>query len=142
MHIRNIMVGYDDSPPARRALALAEDLAAQYGARLVLLTVLPPLAPVVPELVPFSEVPTKAHVDDARRPLEAQAERLRAAGRLVDVQVEVGDPVRTLLEIAERLEVDITVLGRSGKGAVARLIMGSVTTSLLHLSKRPILVVP
>jgi nucleotide-binding universal stress UspA family protein len=34
------------------------------------------------------------------------------------------------------------VLGRSGKGAVARLIMGSVTTSLLHLSKRAILVVP
>jgi nucleotide-binding universal stress UspA family protein len=46
MRIRNIMVGYDDSPPARRALALAEDLAAQYRARLVLLTVLPPLAPV------------------------------------------------------------------------------------------------
>ena len=140
MPIRNIIVGHDDSPPAKRALALAADLAAEYRARLVLLTVLPPLPIGCSRTA--SPRSTKAHVDDARRPLEAQAERLRADGRPVDVQVEVGDPARTLLEIAERLEVDITVLGRSGKGAVARLIMGSVTTSLLHLSKRPILVVP
>ena len=74
--------------------------------------------------------------------LRQRAERLRTEGRSVGHLVEIGDPTERLLNLADRLEVDVTVLGRSGKGAVARLLMGSVTTSLLHQSKRPVLVVP
>jgi len=47
-----------------------------------------------------------------------------------------------LLDMAERYEAGVIITGRSGKGAVARMVMGSVTTSLLHRSTKPILVVP
>src|SRR5215831_16100265 len=138
MHIRNILVGYDESDPARRALALAEDLALQYGARKVVVTVLEPLTVAPSEVV----LPTESQVVNARRALEREADRMRVEGKRVEVFVEVGEAARTLREIAQRLEVDLTVVGRSGKGAVARLIMGSVTTSLLHATTKPIAVVP
>jgi len=141
MPIRKILVGHDESPPADRALALAADLAEEYDARLVLLTVLPPLPSVAPDTASISDV-TRARIDTALGMLRQRAERLRTEGRSVGHLVEIGDPTERLLDLADRLEVDVTVLGRSGKGAVARLLMGSVTTSLLHQSKRPILVVP
>jgi nucleotide-binding universal stress UspA family protein len=138
MHIRNILVGYDESAPAKRALALAVDLSAQYGARIVLVSVLEPInAPPVQIMYP-----TEQEISNARRVLEAEAKRLHAEGRRVEAFVEVGVPARTLLELAQRLEIDVTVVGRSGKGAVARAIMGSVTTSLLHATTKPIIVVP
>jgi len=138
MHIRNILVGYDESAPAKRALAMAEDIAAQYGARIVLVSVLEPInAPPLQIMYP-----TEQAISDARRVVEAEAGRMHAEGRRVEAFVEVGGPARTLLELAQRLEVDVTVVGRSGKGAVARAVMGSVTTSLLHGTTKPIIVVP
>ncbi len=137
MQIRNILVGYDQSPPAKRALTLAEDLAGRYGARVILVTVLRPLDIPVDIMAP-----TEAQVMGARRAVEAEAERIRAQGNRVVAFVEVGEPAQTLAEIAERLDIDLTVLGRSGKGALARLMMGSVTTSLLHLTTKPIVVAP
>lgn len=141
MRIHNILVGHDESPPADRALALAADLAEEYDARLVLLTVLPSLPEVGPDTAPIPEV-ARARVDNALRMLRQRGERLLTESRSVGYLVEIGDPAERLLELADRLGVDLTVVGRSGKGVIARLIMGSVTTSLLHQSKRPILVVP
>jgi nucleotide-binding universal stress UspA family protein len=138
VQIRNILVGYDESAPAKRALALADDLASQHGARLILVTVLEPLTSLAVDVM----VPTETQVLTARRALDRQADRIRAEGTRVEAFVDVGAPARTLLEIAERLDVDVTIVGRSGKGAVARLVMGSVTTSLLHATKKPLLVVP
>jgi nucleotide-binding universal stress UspA family protein len=138
MHIRNILVGYDESAPAKRALALAEDMAAQYDARIVLVSVLEPVnAPPVQIMYP-----TEEDISRARRVLDVEAQRMHAEGKRVEAFVEVGIAARTLLDLAQKLEVDVTILGRSGKGAVARAIMGSVTTSLLHATTKPILVVP
>ena len=137
MQIRNILVGYDESAPARRALTLAEDLAVRYGARVVIVTVLRAIDIPVDVMAP-----TETYVMSARRALEREADRIRAQGHRVVAFVEVGEPARTLFEIAERLEIDMTVLGRSGKGALARLMLGSVTTSLLHMTTKPIVVVP
>ena len=140
MHIRKLLVGFDESEPSRRALALASDIARQYGARLTLLSVLPLLPPIPTGVAPYS--PGQEEIDRVRSSLEREVGRMRAEGLDVDVQVEVGDPAMTLGDFGERLEVDVTVLGRSGKGALARALMGSVSTALLHGSARPILIVP
>lgn len=142
MHIRNILVGIDGSEPANRALELAEDLSGQYGAALLLVTVLKPAPAVATELIAPPVVPTPAEIQNAQRDLQRRAGELRARGRTVDTQVEVGDPASTLLAIADRRTADVVVAGRSGKGALARAILGSVTTRLLHTSDRPVLIVP
>ena len=142
MHIRKILVAYDGSAPSDRALALAEDLAGQYAARLELVIVIQPIPALTGELPVGLTLPTPEDRRAMELGLEQKAEGLRSRGRLVETHVEVGDPAATLLDFADRLGVDLLVAGRSGKGAVARAFMGSVTTSLLHRSTRPVCVVP
>jgi nucleotide-binding universal stress UspA family protein len=141
MHIRTILMALDGSATSERALGMAEDLAATYGARLILTTVLEPVILMAGE---FSTVqdPTPEACHIALRALEDKAVGLAARGCRVETCVEVGDACGTLLRLAERFEADVIVAGRSGKGAVARALLGSVTTALLHRSAKPILVVP
>jgi len=141
MHIRTILVALDGSAASERALAMAEDLAAAYSARLVLTTVIERQVLLAGELSTLQEpgIETQALI---RKGLEEKAKALVARGRRAEACVAVGEPFATLLELADRYEATVIVAGRSGKGALARMVMGSVTTSLLHRSNRPILVVP
>jgi nucleotide-binding universal stress UspA family protein len=142
MHIRSILVAWDGSDPSRRALALAEDLAGQYGARLLLVTVLEPTPIPAGALVPVSPFPTPYDVEQTQQELQQLAKELNARGRSIETEVQVGRPAEKIEELADRYEVSIIVAGRSGKGALARLVLGSVTTALLHTATRPIAVVP
>ncbi|MGZ4543417.1 MAG: universal stress protein [Mycobacteriaceae bacterium] len=142
MHIRSILVAWDGSEPSRRALALAEDLAGEYGARLLLASVLEPTPIPAGVLVPVSPFPTAEDVDRTRQELNDIAKDLRARGRSVETEVAVGQPPEKLMELADHYEVSTILAGRSGKGELARLVLGSVTTALLHNTTRPIIVVP
>jgi nucleotide-binding universal stress UspA family protein len=142
MHIRSILVAWDGSDPSRRALALAEDLAGQYGARLLLVTVLEPTPVPVGALVPVSPFPTPDDLERTQQELQHLAKELLARGRCIETEVQVGQPAERIRELADRYDVSIILAGRSGKGALARLVLGSVTTALLHTTTRPITVVP
>ena len=141
MQMRTILVALDGSAPSGRALAMAEDLAAAYSARLVLTTVLERLVLLAGEFTTLQD-PTPEAQAIIRKELERKAAELTARGRRVETCLAIGEPCATLLEMAERYEADLIVTGRSGKGAVARVVLGSVTTTLLHRTAKPILVVP
>jgi nucleotide-binding universal stress UspA family protein len=141
MHIRTILVALDGSAPSERALAMAEDLAAAYSARLILTTVLERQVLLAGEFTTLQD-PTPEAQKVVRNELEQKVSALTARGRRAETCVAVGEPCATLLELAGRYEADVILTGRSGKGAVARVVLGSVTTSLLHRSTKPILVVP
>ena len=142
MHIRSILVAWDGSEPSRRALALAEDLAGQYGARLLLASVLQPIPIPTGVVVPVLPFPTPEDMERTRQELHDIAKELRARGRTVETEVVVGQPAEKLKELADHYEASAILAGRSGKGALARLVLGSVTTALLHTATRPIIVVP
>jgi nucleotide-binding universal stress UspA family protein len=140
MKFRNVLVGFDGSAPSERAIAMADELAGQHGARMVLVTVLEPLP--ASQLPTGLEYPSAEQCDLARSQLERQASELRAKGRKAETRVEIGSPSHVLLDLADKFEADLIVTGRSGKGAVARMLLGSVTTALLHRTSKPIVVVP
>ena len=49
--------------------------------------------------------------------------------------VAVGDPASTILSECTRLGVDILVVGSHGRGWMGRLLLGSVSDSLIHSFK-------
>jgi nucleotide-binding universal stress UspA family protein len=49
---------------------------------------------------------------------------------------------RTLLEAADDVDASVVVTGAHGLSGVRRAVLGSVSTGLLHHSRRPVLVVP
>lgn len=55
--------------------------------------------------------------------------------------IEVGPPARTIAEFAKKHHCDLIVMGTRGLGAVASLVLGSITTKVLHLVDIPVTLV-
>jgi nucleotide-binding universal stress UspA family protein len=132
-------VGFDDSPEARAALALARRLARGAGARLHAFFVAVPAIPLwpVPALDPESPAFEAVIRDRGRYELESARAELGDEG---DVEVILGSPVP---ELARRSrELDLLVVGSRSYGAVRRLLLGSTSTRLVREVACPLLVLP
>ncbi|MEO7458433.1 MAG: universal stress protein, partial [Gemmatimonadaceae bacterium] len=94
----------------------------------------------------FSEVLRTAD-DEYERLLPARFERMHAlvsapAGITLRDLTCRGDSAQELLHHAERLDADLIAVGRHGIGALERLILGSVASSVLRGAKCSVLVTP
>jgi len=142
MPIRHIVVAYDASPPARRALSFAAELAQSFHSSITLvhaihIPVTPPEAALAgwADLLAAEERAGESLVEEAVRSLKQK-------GLKADSRVVVGAPAEQVAEAATTSDVDLVVAGTTGKGAMARVFLGSVTTRLLHICPKPVLVVP
>ncbi len=52
-----------------------------------------------------------------------------------------GHPSTTICTVAEEEQSDIIIVGSHGRGAIDRMLLGSVAQSVLHRTKKPVLVV-
>ena len=50
------------------------------------------------------------------------------------------DEIKRVIEVAEKWDADVIVIGSGRMGDLASLLLGSVTHSLLRSSDRPVLV--
>lgn len=64
--------------------------------------------------------------------LAEAAEVLAEAGHPVETLERRGTPGQAILEVASEIQPDLIVLGTHGRGAVGRLIAGSVSTHVVH----------
>ena len=68
--------------------------------------------------------------------------------QLVDADVNAtalmvqGDPVKTILTEAERLDAELVVIGSHGHGMMFDALVGSISAGILRKSTIPVLVVP
>ncbi|MBL9037251.1 MAG: universal stress protein [Archangium sp.] len=140
--LQHVMVAMDGSTAARRAARFAMSLAGQTKARVTLVTVLPP-AEVLP-LGPLSgyAVVTPPLTEKEARDLDARLKEV--AGEFPDVAVErlieSGPVADTLVDTAQRLNVDLLVLGARGLGPGRRLLLGSVSDQVVHHAHCPVTV--
>lgn len=82
----------------------------------------------------------KQNLDDfAKKELTAFPEDL---ARFSGAIVVSGHPVIKILEEANRLDVDLIVMGSHGKGPLEHAFLGSVAEKVLKKSTRPVFVVP
>ena len=138
--VRRIVIAFDGSAGARRALRFAARLEPSSGSRAVLVNVVPPLA--LPPAAPrFAEV-QRRQAKDAERRTAAAAARLRRAGWPSSVDVRIGAPLETLLEIAGEREGSVLVLGARATSGLKRALLGSVAEGALNHSRAPVLIVP
>lgn len=139
--MKRILVGVDGSEPSMKAAQLAAEIAIRFGARVTLAYVVPRLL-----LPPDAYGLTVADVEQEHRvfgeKLLAHAlARLEESGVQVDTVVLSGPPAEGLAELAQAIDVDLVAVGSRGRGAVARMLLGSVTDRLVHICPKPVLVV-
>jgi len=59
----------------------------------------------------------------------------------VEREIEVGKPIRTIVEYAEDSDVDQIVMGSHGRSGVTRILLGSVAEAVVRRSPVPVTVV-
>ncbi|MDX6634885.1 MAG: hypothetical protein QOF06_1088 [Solirubrobacterales bacterium] len=133
---RTIAVAYDDTPEAQAALARAEALALACRATIVVYTVSAP-STAVPGAAGYTPAIPPAAGPIVTRTVKAVDERLAATGRVL-----AGTPGAAIAEACEEVGADLLVAGSRGYGPVLRVLLGSVSTQLMHRAPCPVLVVP
>jgi len=129
--ISTIAVGTDGSATAAKAVEFACELAQRYEARLVLLSAY---------LARRGDGSQWAATDAiATERLLARAEEA-AAERGIDCETAMseGDPAEVLVQLAERHDVDLLVIGNKG---MERRVLGSVPNTVTHKANCSVLVV-
>ena len=134
-----IVLGFDDSAGARRALEVAIELAA--GLRDVLVISFgaqPPGRSVGEEY----QAHAGALVEMGRALCAEALEQARAAGVEAEAEVVAERPVDMLLRLGDERGARMIVVGSYGESPLKGAVLGSVPHKLLHLSEVPVLAVP
>ncbi len=79
---------------------------------------------------------------DEHRKLQEYADQLREAGVEAKAMLVQGPTVESILEMADKQESDLIVVGSHGRGMVAQVVMGSVSKGLIRARQCPVTVVP
>ena len=133
-----IVLGYDESPGARRALEQAVDIAARMDETLVVVYADAPPSRMGEEFTAHAE----ALAEQGHRALTDATTQARAAGVTVEVELVDERPAQALLDVADARDARLIVVGTYGESPLRSAILGSTPHKLLHWSTRPVLCVP
>ena len=161
--MKTIVVGFEESAAAERALGRAADFAETFGARIFVVCVgrPPHLAVPIPALEPADVLvpasagaaPTVGGPPPAAEaswlgPEELAQQQLERARTLLanrrveaDYVCEVGDPADRLLDIADRNDADLIVVGSREHGLLGRLLARPVDETVARRAARDVLLV-
>lgn len=87
------------------------------------------------------DMDAKAHTDIDARIAADYTSRL-PEGLSLQVEMQIGDPARAILEYAEAQGVDLIVMGRQGHQPITQWLLGNVATKVARKTTCPILIVP
>ena len=137
--VKYTLVGYDGSDASRRAFQFAVDMARNSGGRVRVVSVLQ-----VTES--GADVCALMMADSGAERLRALLDELTAmvpeAATLIDVELLHGSPGDVLLSQITQHHVDHLVIGHTARGALARWLLGSVSTNVLARAQVPVTIVP
>jgi len=133
--IPRLVVAYDFSEPARRAFELGVFVGRQLGAEVHVVTVLDPGS--------AGAAGAEQELHDLQQLLE-----MKTCGTVKadDVDIEChalsGHPAEAVMSMARKIDAPLIICGTTGKGAVARTLLGSVSHELVQKSGAIVMSVP
>jgi len=138
-----IVVGVDGSPSSDSAVCWASRDAAMRNVPLTLVHMLKPFVPTFAQI----PMPTGAAVwqeDDGRRVLEEAVKIAKDATTMpgqikISTTMKFSPPVPKLVKMSD--EAEMVVVGSNGRGAVGRLLLGSVSSAVVRNAKCPVAVI-
>lgn len=133
--IPRLVVAYDFSDPARRAFELAVFMGRQLDAEVHVVTVL--------DSSGSGNEGGARELDDLRQLLEMKTcGTVRADDLSIQCHALNGEPAAAIMSIAREIDAPLIICGTTGKGTVARTLLGSVSHELVHKSGAIVMSVP
>jgi nucleotide-binding universal stress UspA family protein len=142
IEFKRILCPVDFSDSSARSLAHAAALARWYEAQLTMLHVVPTFDPVQVRAalgVPVEIVNPVTH-DEVEREMRLLLERAGVSAE-ADLIAQAGDASPTIVDQALTTRADLIVIGTHGRRGFKRLLLGSVTETVLHEAPCPVLTV-
>jgi nucleotide-binding universal stress UspA family protein len=140
-----ILLATDGSEEAKLATEAATELSRETGSQVHLVYVLPTPAQLIGHHLYTDEVRESligGAERDAETFLKEQAEKISSdGGKVADTHLRSGDPDKEILRTAESLGVGLIVLGSRGLGSISRMLIGSVSDSVVRHAHCPVFVV-
>jgi nucleotide-binding universal stress UspA family protein len=143
-NIKRILAAVDFSEPSTAATDTAIAFARAFGASIELVHVAAdaayPLPPPVDVAVPPLDM-TKI-MEEVERSLDAEHDRVRAAGVPCESATLVGRPDTEIVSHADDTQADLIVMGTHGRSGLAHVLLGSVAERVVQHAHCPVLIVP
>lgn len=142
--MKNLLAALELKGDAAPVLAAASELAMALGAKLWLLHVAAP----EPDFVGYEPGPQyirderAEQLKEERAKLHEMVNTLAAKGLHAQPITIMGPTVETILNEAERLAVDLIVMGTHGRRGLAKAFLGSTSDDVLRANKFPVLIIP
>ena len=136
--MKTIVLGYDDSESAGRALGRVIQLAKAFDASVVAISAARVLVPAAHGIGPIDPVdPPELH----REQLGHAKAVLDGLGITAAYDVGVGDPADVIIAAAEERHADMIVVGTSEPGLISRLLGLSVSENVQRRAHCDVLIV-
>jgi nucleotide-binding universal stress UspA family protein len=136
--MQTILVGYDDSDTAGRALERAATLAKALGAALIITSVAPVTETTGGRSLGADPVePSSKHLAE----LHAAHVYLDGQGLTASYIEAVGHQGEALVAAANESNADLVVVGAAHASVIARMFGGSVTDTVAHHARCDVLIV-
>jgi len=140
--LKKITVGTDGSPTAAKAVDFAIDMAQRYDAELVVASSYVPVSETrlreeqreAPGDVQWAISPS----EDVNATLHEVEEKAKECGVTVVTEAREGEPAQVLVEIAEKHDADVIIVGNRG---MERRVLGSVPNSVSHKAPCSVMIV-
>ena len=140
----NILIPTEGSELAGKAVEHGIELAKRIGAKVTVLTVLPPFHTFTTDTQMIEDTPVryKARMQEqAEKTLGAVAVAAQGAGVACEtVQVEHEHPYRAIIDVADSKGCDLIVMASHGRHGISAIVIGSETVKVLTHCKVPVLV--
>ena len=135
--MKTIVVGYDETDPAQRALGRAADLAEAFGSKVIVTSVAPVLTGSREMGAIDPADPPEAHQQE----LDHARTFLGGRGIEGEYRPAAGDPADAILELAEEVAADLVVVGTRHPNLVSHLLGQSVSGAVTRKANCDVLVV-
>ena len=142
--LRRLLVATDGSEPAKHAARFAGRIASRFDGAVRAVSVIqePSVWIDTDAYLATAGIRSDRAYEYARRISDEAASLATQNGcTRVEAKVEIGDPARTIVALAEEYKAHAIVMGRRGTGNVSGLFLGSVSTRVSHLSDRTVITV-
>jgi nucleotide-binding universal stress UspA family protein len=150
--IKKILYATDLSQNSSYAFLYALDMAKRHDAKIVILHAIEPL-PLYAEV--YAAVTVESEKKQHEEIIESMKKHLQGFCKKAETQVgppcvelvskilvPVGHPPEEILNAADREGCDAIVMGTHGKGFLAHTFLGSVSTAVLHRTRKPVFTIP
>jgi nucleotide-binding universal stress UspA family protein len=138
--MERIVVGYDGSEHGQRALERAAMIAKAMGARLSIVSSAK-ISQLMRDPGGGASPVDPAEAEAREKALTAAREYIAGQGMEADFVEGHGSPADVLLQEAEATNAELIVVGTRGLNVAQRLLLGSVSTNILHHAPCDVLVV-